>query len=100
MEHHVMSRKLLAFLLSELETVRIVCKACSAVTEMATEKASGKFETPQCPLCRELFFRPRPGTGTYNPLFNLLVAIEEVKRFTTVDVEFVLPDQSPSEAKR
>jgi hypothetical protein len=95
-----MSRKLLAFLLSELETVRIVCKGCSAVTEMTTEKASGKFERPHCPVCNTAFFKIIPGQGQYNPLFNLLQAITEMKRFTTVDVEFTLPDQSEPEAKK
>lgn len=85
-----MSRKLLAFLLSELQTVRVICKKCEVVTEMTADKASGKFQSGRCPVCEEWFYNP--GSTGFNPLFELLKMIQETKRITTFDVEFTLPD--------
>ena len=54
-----MSRKLLIFLLSELQVVRVICKAegCGAVSEVGIAQAEEMFAEPYCKRCRTGFFR-------------------------------------------
>ena len=87
-----MSRKLFAFLLSELKTVRLICKnpKCGGVTELTVERLGTKFfDKAECPLCRAEFFGDRQ---VLNPLLQLARTVQEIqKRSAVVEVEFVLP---------
>jgi hypothetical protein len=96
-----MSRKLFAFLLSELETLRIICHKpnCGAITELTIDRTRAKLEFGECPVCRNSFFGAPDGPK--NPLTKLADALLELQKFTkSVEVEFVLPDESKSEAKK
>lgn len=93
-----MSRKLLAFLLSELEIVRLICQrpGCKGVTEITIEKMGERFDVqavPECPLCGGKF-TGIPG-GYDNYLVRLSKAIKGLRNSAeSVQVEFVLPDSS------
>lgn len=89
-----MSRKLFAFLLSELVTVRLVCKApaCGAVTEIPTRNLAGAAADPRCPACRTSFFGP--ATTNKNPLADLAAAVNAlVATGVAGQIEFVVPDE-------
>lgn len=88
-----MSRKLLAFLLSELNLVRVSCPKCEAVTELAVEKLSHQLTDPRCPVCREAWAEFVGAEGSY--LTRLGKAIADFQKVNGAKhVEFVLPDQS------
>lgn len=93
-----MSRKLLAFLLSELETVRLICQrpTCKGVTEFTIDKMGERFESqrsPECPICGAIF-TGIPG-GYENYLVRLSKAISAMRNVAdAVQIEFVLPDNA------
>lgn len=93
-----MSRKLLAFLLSELDTIRLICQrdACRAVTEVNFARMDSIGSSGVCPVCKHELY---PGAGQFNnPLARLANAIQAVqvaqKSPDAAQVEFVLPDTS------
>ena len=93
-----MSRKMFAFLLSELMTVRVICHQCHGIIEMTVDHTRTKFETQSnCPLCNQPLFGM--GRGADNPLHRLVAAIRSMQEFKTVDVEFVVPDDE-ADAKK
>lgn len=79
-----MSRKLLAFLLSELNTVRIVCKKCRTAVEMTAEQVGGVTEY-NCLGCRTTI-------NAATALKSLAAGMGNVKSSDLVEVEFVVPD--------
>ena len=97
-EDSQMSRTLFAFLLSELKTVRILCKhdGCGVVTELPMGKLAQKFHADGmsrviCPHCR--------GTLTdrvisHGSVFGTLTAVaaEAQQANAKFDIEFILPD--------
>lgn len=88
-----MSRRLFAFLVSELKTLRLLCQnpACGNVVELTPERlASGPCDT--CPFCTYSFFTQKNGRDV-KPLAMLAQAILAVRDLkANVEVEFVLPD--------
>jgi hypothetical protein len=85
------SRKLLAFLLSELRTVRVICPECKAVTEIPADQLPVRFADPHCPVCR----RPWHGLAGRDGsrLAALGRAIHDIQQSASGDmVEFVIPD--------
>lgn len=99
-----MSRRLLAFLLSELKLVRLICQRpqCAAVTELSVEALGFRFDkrTPGCPVCGSDFAGVAAGDrDQQNALVRLadaILAIQGAGRSIApgVEVEFVLPDLS------
>jgi hypothetical protein len=84
------SRHLLAFLLSELTTVRLLCKApgCGVIFEMPLEALAGA-RWRACPSCHASFDPAQSGTG---PLLDFAAAARALQGFQKVlDLEFVLP---------
>jgi hypothetical protein len=85
-----MSRKLLAFLLSELKTVRVICKrdGCGMIYELPVAELETRFKNMTCPACKNLL-----GHGNENGFAWLSAA---VRAFATVkdwvELEFVLKD--------
>ena len=89
-----MSRRLLAFLLSELKTVRVVCHGpgCQTVLEMPLE-ALARVTWTRCPQCH-LDLDPL-ANGT-NPAAELARAVLKAQAMAKLfGLEFVLPDASP-----
>lgn len=87
-----MSRKLFAFLLSELGTVRLLCRSpqCGAATELTIEQMGLRMMPPFCPVCRAPLLS---GHTNDNSLTRLAAALIELRAQTgTVEIEFVLPD--------
>jgi hypothetical protein len=101
-----MSRKLLAFLLSELNTVRIICKSpgCGAVIEVSFEQMRVFFQNPRCAICSQPFVLPNPSghQATANQPNEFIALGEAVARLKSnlsrADIEFILPDNSASTA--
>lgn len=94
----MVSRKLVTFLLSELKTVRVICKhrGCGVVTEMPTNQLTVRFVGNQaaCPHCRGILFHESP-LHTVTPAVALAyLAAESVRADAMYDIEFVLPDMS------
>ncbi len=88
-----MSRRLLAFLLSELKTVRVICprKECGAVTEVTVEQLGLRFDRePACPVCKHGF--PVAGLAAGSPFSRLADAVRDLSVGGAAAVEFVLPD--------
>jgi len=88
-----MSRRLLAFLLSELDTIRLICQnpACNGIAEFATTKLA--LGNHQCRFCGFSFMPP---TGTMTPLDVLgkaILAVQGIK--DRVEVELIIPDKAP-----
>jgi hypothetical protein len=83
-----MSKRLLSFFLSELQTIRIHCPnaSCGGVVELPIKQlATHRKGIVACPVC-----------GTASPLNNknlIQIGLElEALAKANVDVEFVLPD--------
>lgn len=95
-----MSRKLLVFLLSELGKVRLICQRpeCGMVVELDIHKMGDRYsgDSPQCPGCRTVLWRERPGED--NPFVTFANAAESlIAMRDRVEIEFVLPDNGESE---
>src|SRR5437764_12980 len=93
-----MSDKLLRFfLLSELETVRVVCKkaTCGAVIEVPISRLGNFFQGGNCRVCNNSFGvvdslqRPITGINWLETLENVLTALKNASK--NVEIEFVLP---------
>jgi hypothetical protein len=87
-----MSRKLFAFLLSELKTIRVVCQTCQAATELLVEQA-GARNYYTCPGCHTQM----NGAGTLRELAKCIELLQRADKNDPgrkFDVEFVLPDES------
>lgn len=90
-----MSEKLLRFLLSELKTVRVLCKdaACGAITEMPIGKLDAMLRAKQCacPVCGRSFLSPPDVGQNYFAMLAIAIAgLAAIK--SNVEVEFVLLD--------
>jgi hypothetical protein len=79
-----MSRKLFAFLLTELKTVRLVCQKCGGASELSVEQVAACSHF-QCPACRAELVHP-------GILRELAKNIEFLSKLPGFDLEFVLPD--------
>ena len=88
-----MSKKLLSFLLSELKTVRVICKRllpgdkpCGGIVEVTIERL-GKMT--KCPLCNgDLVVN-----GGSQRLFNFAHVVRELLDDSPLfQLEFVIPD--------
>jgi predicted Zn finger-like uncharacterized protein len=87
------SRKLFAFLLSELKLVRVKCPKCAAVAEVTIEQAGRHFEDTRCPVCKEAWYGLAAPQGD-NYLTRLAKAIQSLQAVGNApEVEFVLPDE-------
>jgi hypothetical protein len=84
-----MSEKIFRFLLSELKSLRAICKqpGCGGVVELPLDAISGKKTSIRCPVCDNPLQQPTPN----NHLANLAKAIESVTTSGVADVEFSLP---------
>jgi hypothetical protein len=90
-----MGRKLLAFLLSELAIVRIICKMCNGVTELPIAELPKRFSGGECrcPICQKPIMVQLSPTTSANPLAALAMIATKVKEsHAQCDVEFILPD--------
>jgi len=84
-----MSRKLLVFLLSELDKVRILCKGCQCVSELALADLQ-KHAVRSCPFCNAAF---NPST-TADVLRDFAAVLDKARGHGQLfDVEFVVPDK-------
>jgi hypothetical protein len=97
-----MSRKLFAFLLSELKTVRIICQspACGSVSEMTPKVMEIMCQSGACPVCKAPF--EFDGNRQVNPLVRLAMAIQELQHSAAqkkVQIELAIPESEP-EAKK
>ena len=93
-----MSKKLFAFLLSELKTVRIICKHdnCGVVVEVPVDKLNDKFGgsgAVKCIHCGRLL--TEFSIAAVNP-FSMVhhAIIESQRKDAKFDIEFVLPDNA------
>jgi len=88
-----MSRKLFAFLLTELNIIRIKCQKCGKTAEIPSDKLANHFDfnmTPKCSFCLEELAST---SGPHNPFMQLAKALDTFKTHTAkVEIEFVLPD--------
>jgi hypothetical protein len=84
-----MSKHLLSFLLSELETIRVICRhdSCRGIIELSIEDLARRQPT-KCPFCNgDWDYR-----GDRGPLAKYADAIADLKRCEKrMAVEFVLP---------
>jgi hypothetical protein len=81
------SERILKVLLSELQTVRIICKKCAAVAEMTAKQVNGISEY-NCLGCGILI-------SAKTPLRNLASALDGVKNSDAVEVQFIIPEPAP-----
>jgi hypothetical protein len=85
-----MSRHLLAFLVSQVRTVRLICKdpGCGVIFEMSLDALAGA-KWQQCPACGADFNPTRSGTGLLMTFATAAKALQEYHK--VLDLEFVLP---------
>lgn len=87
-----MSRKLFAFLLSELNLVRVKCGKCKNVVEIKAEDLGANFgNNALCPICGVRF---SCSSGPQSPFTLLATAIKDFRNTKDVEIEFVLPDET------
>lgn len=89
-----MSRRLFAFLLSELTTLRVICKSpvCGAITELSPRLLEAMCVRGECPVCKAPFGLP---AGQIDAISKLAKAIQSVQACSDkVDIEFIQPDTS------
>jgi hypothetical protein len=94
-----MSEKLLRFfLLSEVRTVRLVCKhpGCEAVTEIPIGHLDKRFPDGCCPVCKAPFKVIEPSGAHWPAGVNWLMVLSQTiaalsKGDVKVDIEFPLP---------
>lgn len=93
-----MSEHLLKVLLSELSTVRVVCKKCGAVFEMPLDRLAAAFrKTAQCcPFCGAGFHLFNPQGHAADVLGPFAQALADLQQAQNCDVEFVLPQKEPT----
>ena len=98
-----MSEKLLSFFLSELATVRVVCRGvkagtpCGAVVEMPLARLKDAFLSVgvaawECPFCRTPFHLHLPNGNPrdpFTPLVNAILDLENIK--DRVEIQFIIP---------
>ena len=92
-----MSRKLLAFLLSELRIVRIMCKnkQCGAITELPISHLKSYWSNSKCKVCD---FDFTPANDPKNPFYLLSEAIDRFKMVEDrLDLEFILDDKTATQ---
>jgi hypothetical protein len=87
-----MSEKLLKFLLSDLDLIRVRCRKCGSAVEIKVDNVVNAKEI-FCPGCPD----PRPvlqstAAGHVNHLGAMASAILKLKQLKDVEIEFVIPD--------
>jgi hypothetical protein len=89
-----MSEKLLKILLSELATARVICKKCGrGIIEVPVDRLDTALMNGTCRFCNHPFLQRKAGGTLEDPLRDLRLAIEELRRMTDLEIEFVLPDK-------
>jgi hypothetical protein len=91
-----MSETLYKFLLSELATIRIVCKntGCHKVTEMPLEdllQPSQAHFFLTCPFCKAGYDPKLTNVSRFHQLAVAMARVQELSALGLADVEFVLP---------
>jgi hypothetical protein len=89
-----MSKQLLSFLLSELKTVRILCRhpKCGATTEFDISRVDNVMADFACPVCHQKAMLADGDATTENHFRSLQAAIDGIDRARArFGVEFVLP---------
>jgi hypothetical protein len=80
-----MAEKQLRFRLSELKTIRVICRqpVCGAIVEIPIEALEKVFSEPRCPVCESSFAE---SISTLGHAIHVLSAVRDL-----VDIEFVIP---------
>lgn len=83
-----MTKKLFSFLVSELKTVRVICKnrVCGAITELPVEQVERVFQDPKCPVCGMHLSGGEGGLALLGSALRILGASKD-----KVEVEFAVP---------
>ena len=98
-----MSRKLLAFLLSELATVRVKCPNpdCGIISELTIE-LMGKLSGGECKFCGQSLGFPR-AEGSRNNAYMLIAdgikqiqAARNANTHPVAEIEFIIPEPPPT----
>jgi hypothetical protein len=86
-----MSEKLLKLLLSDLTSIRIVCRKCGAAVEVPIDRLgnAGDVYCPGCPRDEKTVLR----YAKRDDLINLAAAITQLKQAKDVEIEFVVPEK-------
>lgn len=85
-----MSEHIIRFLLSEIKTVRVVCKKCGAVIETPIEKAGDALASGRrCRFCNNDLGDPNHPNS--DPLRGLAAVAESLTSMENVEVHFVFP---------
>jgi hypothetical protein len=90
----VVSRKLLAFLLSDLETVRIRCmnKSCNGIIELKVEHLGTNQSAAKCKVCDTNFAWFGDSANPILLLQNAVRLARDAK--ARVEIELTFPDES------
>ncbi len=89
-----MSKHLLAVLLAELSTVRVICLHCKGIVELPLDKLGTRFGEGLCRLCKHDLV-PEDNPGVLADLERVLLALQAAKG---VAIEFVIPQEPPAPA--
>jgi hypothetical protein len=77
--------------IQDLKTIRVHCKKCETIFEVAMEKLGTTFGganiQPSCPKCREDLHGYRENENAFNQFQHALKRLAESNKF---DVEFVI----------
>lgn len=86
-----MGRRILSFLLKDLQTIRVRCHRCENTVEASIANIRKGFIDQACPICKQPICATLPDA---NPLSQLADAISVLNRLDKLDVEFVIEDKA------
>lgn len=89
-----MGETILRIKLSELKTIRIVCKKCGTVVEFPTERAGARYKgwNGECRDCKTPFVSSK--TPEFEGFAALSAAFENLTNVADMEVEFIIPDEA------
>lgn len=88
-----MSELILRILLSEIKTVRVICRSCGAIVEVEVADIPRRFENGACPFCQVCFKTlSLPESDVLGNFAKALQKLIEVD--SKLGVEIVLPQDN------
>jgi hypothetical protein len=84
----VVSEHILKIGVGELQTIRIKCNGCKAISEIQVDALNSRFQESKCAHCEAVLI---PGMAGPSAFESLQTALKELRESKRMEVEFVVP---------